>query len=169
MGNSQRNTLLSTNLTHPENWSSITLIGEDKEYYEQGDDIFINNVFPYSNAERYDKEKTNNDIKLVVRYKNMLFEAYTDFTFPKDGDPGTNNTDFVRKISLSTGAERLYGREDGYFFDSFGNEVDSLDYTLYNNGIPYGIDVDKVKWQIPPRIDQDKVQKSRSRFTISNY
>ena len=52
---------------------------------------------------------------------------------------------------------------------SFGNEVDTLDYTLYNNSIPYGIDVDKVKWQIPPRIDQDKVQKSRSRFKISNY
>ena len=38
----------------------------------------------------------------------MLFTAYTDFTFPKDGDPGTNGTDYVVKLAPSTRPDRIY-------------------------------------------------------------
>ena len=65
------------------------------EYYGYTD-------FNYGITNRYNLEKTNNDIVLTVNYKDILLTAKTNFTFTKDGEPGTNGTDFVCKIVPNT-------------------------------------------------------------------
>ena len=168
-------TLLKTSLQPKKN--PLIYVGQDKEFYNQGYNIYQNKTFPFSIAERYDKNKKNNDIRLVVKYKDLYFEAYSDFTFPKDGDPGTNGTDIIGKVILNTGAERLHGRKynnNGYFFDSFGNEEDKLNFVLYNNSVLIEDENIKPVWQLPPNIGDSKnttsinKQKTRSHFKISN-
>ena len=56
----------------------------------------------YTIRDRYDIKKTNNNIKLIVDYKGMNLVAETDFTFVKEGEPGTNGTEFVCKIVPNT-------------------------------------------------------------------
>ena len=56
----------------------------------------------YGIANRYSLEKTNNDIILTVNYKDILLTAKTNFTFTKEGEPGTNGTDFACKIVPNT-------------------------------------------------------------------
>lgn len=56
----------------------------------------------YTIRDRYDIKKSNNKIKLTVDYKDMNLVAETDFTFVKEGEPGTNGTEFVCKIVPNT-------------------------------------------------------------------
>ena len=56
----------------------------------------------YTIRDRYDIKKSNNNIKLTIDYKGMNLVAETDFTFVKEGEPGTNGTDFVCKIVPNT-------------------------------------------------------------------
>lgn len=46
----------------------------------------------------YNISYKRNNIKLSVKYKELVLTTSTDFTFIKQGDPGTNGTDFVFKI-----------------------------------------------------------------------
>ena len=91
--------------------------------------------FSYTIAPVYDSKLTNNYIRLDIKYKDMLFSAYTDFTFPKDGDPGTNGTDYVVKLSPSTSTDRVYisNKIPDVLFDDDGNTVDNLKFQVYNN------------------------------------
>jgi hypothetical protein len=56
----------------------------------------------YTIRDKYDIKKSNNKIKLTVDYKDMNLVAETDFTFVKEGEPGTNGTEFVCKIVPNT-------------------------------------------------------------------
>ena len=56
----------------------------------------------YSIRDKYDIKKNNNTIQLIVDYKGMNLVAETDFTFVKEGEPGTNGTEFVCKIVPNT-------------------------------------------------------------------
>ena len=56
----------------------------------------------YTIRDKYDIKKNNNKIKLTVNYKGMNLVAETDFTFVKEGEPGTNGTEFVCKIVPNT-------------------------------------------------------------------
>ena len=56
----------------------------------------------YTIRDKYDIKKSNNTIKLTVDYKGMNLVAETDFTFVKEGEPGTNGTEFVCKIVPNT-------------------------------------------------------------------
>ena len=67
-----------------------------------------NTLLPYTIAEQYDINKLeDNDIKVEVTYKNHKYYAHTNFTFVKDGEPGTNGTGVVCKIvpNLADGTE----------------------------------------------------------------
>ena len=74
----------------------------------------INNTVTYENLmsfsylieDKYSVNNVNNNIKLIVDYKGMNLATTTDFTFTKDGEPGTNGTDFICKIvpNIVTGA-----------------------------------------------------------------
>lgn len=52
----------------------------------------------YIIARKYNIKNVNNNIKLIVDYKEMSLVNQTDFTFTKEGEPGTNGTEFIAKI-----------------------------------------------------------------------
>ena len=56
----------------------------------------------YDIVNKYNIRNSNNDIKLSVDYKGMVLETTTNFTFTKDGEPGTNGTEFVIKLVPNT-------------------------------------------------------------------
>lgn len=57
----------------------------------------------YDLEQNYDINKiNNNNIELEVEYQELKLRAQTNFTFIKDGDPGTNGTDIVCKIVPNT-------------------------------------------------------------------
>lgn len=65
-------------------------------YYGKNNESMM--TFAYDIASSYNISKTRNNIQLVVRYKDMNLTASTNFTFTKDGEPGTNGTDFICRI-----------------------------------------------------------------------
>ena len=77
---------------------------EQYQWITQDDSMIIENKMEiyYTIRDRYDIKKTNNNIKLIVNYKGMNLVAETDFTFVKEGEPGTNGTEFVCKIVPNT-------------------------------------------------------------------
>lgn len=56
----------------------------------------------YNIAQKYNIKKQHNQIKLTVNYKGMTLTTETNFTFTKQGDPGTNGTEYVVKIVPNT-------------------------------------------------------------------
>lgn len=88
----------NTLLTLPEGY-------EDYVQYDYDNGVAIFNNFlsiVYGITNKYDVVKSNNDIKLEVVYKGNVLKAKTNFTFTKDGEPGTNGTEFVCKIVPNT-------------------------------------------------------------------
>lgn len=78
-------------------------------YNDQGEIIPDQNEIPkykvyhteelsYTIQNYYNINYTNNNIELQINYQNHIVKAYTNFTFIKDGDAGTNGTDYVCKI-----------------------------------------------------------------------
>lgn len=70
----------------------------------------INNTETYKNVlqlnyaigNKYILSNNKNTIKLVVNYQNIILTAETDFTFTKEGEPGTNGTDLYCRIVPNT-------------------------------------------------------------------
>ena len=56
----------------------------------------------YGIAQKYDIKKQRNQIKLTVDYKGMNLTAETEFTFTKQGEPGTNGTEYLVKLVPNT-------------------------------------------------------------------
>ena len=56
----------------------------------------------YGITQKYDIKKQRNQIKLTVDYKGMNLTAETDFTFAKQGEPGTNGTEYLVKLVPNT-------------------------------------------------------------------
>lgn len=52
----------------------------------------------YEIAKRYNSRKTDNTIKLAIEYNGFIFKAETSFAFIKEGDPGTNGTNYFCRI-----------------------------------------------------------------------
>lgn len=97
----------------------------------------------YSIAPTFDYKKTNNNIRLYVKYKDMIFDVYTDFTFPKSGDPGTNGTKYYAKIIpvqidqdnvTELSSERVYFTDGQAFYNDSGSPIDALKFVLFNGG-----------------------------------
>lgn len=104
-------------------------------------DIYENlSSFSYSIADTYDSKKTMNYMMLQIKLQDLVIRAYTDFTFAKQGDPGTNGTDMVAKlVPYNNDTQRIYlpfygndGTGDAPFGDN-GGRVDYLQFQLYNN------------------------------------
>lgn len=99
------NTMLTHNYDDP--------IAEDTNF---GTQTFQNLMsFNYGIRDYYDPYKLNNTIILKVNYKGESLVATTDFHFCKDGDPGTNGTEYtlllVPNVVLrnSTEEDKKYG------------------------------------------------------------
>lgn len=70
------------------------------ECYNEIDDVYVFNGYSlsYKIADRYSINSQRNNIELRVIYNDTGLISYTNFTMIKEGDPGTNGTDFVCKI-----------------------------------------------------------------------
>ena len=66
------------------------------EYYDNKTNLV------YGIAQKYDIKKQRNQIKLTVDYKGMNLTAETEFTFAKQGEPGTNGTEYLVKLVPNT-------------------------------------------------------------------
>lgn len=86
------NTLLTT--------KDQTKTSQDEEY-----NIFNQLTLKYGIAENYDIKKQHNQIKLIVQYKGMRLVAETAFSFVKQGQPGTNGTEYIVKLVPNTNAD----------------------------------------------------------------
>ena len=64
--------------------------------------------FAYTIDDRYDINADRNNIQLAVNYKGMNLITTTNFTFIKEGESGTNGTDYVCKIVPNTHDSVLY-------------------------------------------------------------
>lgn len=71
---------------------------------DQNDDYKIYNDYTlnYQIDNKYNVSKKNNNIRLQVTYKELSLTRDTDFTFAKEGDPGTNGTEFLCRIVPNT-------------------------------------------------------------------
>ena len=56
----------------------------------------------YGIVSRYNLDKYDNNIELEVKYKDILLTSKTNFSFTKEGEPGTNGTNIVCKIVPNT-------------------------------------------------------------------
>ena len=94
---------------------------------------------PFTIDDTYKENYYLNYIKLNIYYKDLVLSAYTNFTFAKDGDPGTNGTSYLAKIvPQGNTTDRIYGVRDYNqsnlgFFDDSGSSVDKLNNILYYN------------------------------------
>lgn len=116
---------------------------------EEQFDVYQNldeNIFTFTIDDIYDNKKDANYIKLEIYYKDLFFEVYTTFTFAKDGDPGTNGTQYIARIRSTS--DRIYYNKNnpdlGLFDDN--NKSVTLTPQLWHNGqlIPF----DNVEWEI---------------------
>ena len=71
---------------------------------DQNDNYKIYNDYTlnYQIDNKYNVSKKNNNIRLQVTYKELSLTRDTDFTFAKEGDPGTNGTEFLCRIVPNT-------------------------------------------------------------------
>ena len=74
--------------------------GTDAEQNYRYYDNKINLI--YGIAQKYDIRKQRNQIRLTVNYKGMNLTAETSFTFAKQGEPGTNGTEYIVKLVPNT-------------------------------------------------------------------
>ena len=72
---------------------------DETETYRYYDNV-VNLV--YDIAQRYSVSNSRNQIQLTVDYKGMSLTAETDFTFVKQGEPGTNGTEYIVKLVPNT-------------------------------------------------------------------
>lgn len=81
-----------TMLTIPTNqYGEPTIVDGKGAYYNIAE-------FNYGIANRFGIDKDDNNIQLVINYKDILLSAETNFSFIKEGDPGTNGTEYTCKI-----------------------------------------------------------------------
>ena len=83
-----KDTLLGVSLTHG---NGIKNEDGTKSYFN---DPELNILIAPNYNIRYDK----NEIQLILTYNDKVISAKTNFTFVKEGESGTNGTDFVCKI-----------------------------------------------------------------------
>ena len=94
------------------------IVDETGNYYKDVKSI------AYDIENYYNIDKTENDINLEVRYKNLILNTKTNFTFVKNGQPGTNGTDFVCLVEPNLMDEDTFNDNVVFFRD--GQE---LNYT----------------------------------------
>ena len=135
-------------------------------------------TFSYSIEDKYKLSSVNNTIKLVVKFKDIILQSYTDFTFPKNGDPGTNGTDLVAKLTPASSnseinsdriyAHRINNNNQGFYTDS-GSAIDRLKFFVYNNNRQVYDDSTGMFWSCPPKtVSKDKDKTDNNFISIGS-
>ena len=156
-------------MDYPNGATDISVIRADlplaADYWQVYENL---DSFQFAIDDRYDSKKNINYIWLNVKYKDMILDAYTDFSFPKDGDPGTNGTDLVAKITPSLSSDRLYisNKNTSLLFNDQGAKVQNLKFQLYNNSNK----LDNIlanNWTVPPKTkngDKEDIRTGRKSY-----
>ena len=87
----------------------------------------------YSINNKYYANKTNNDIKLKINYNGYTITAKTNLSFVKEGQNGTNGTDFVVKIVP---------------VDSSGKYINDYPYAITTTGNTYNFNFNHLRAQL---------------------
>ena len=160
--------LLLTTETNGKKYNDVGLNSADKALVAGLYNIYKNRqTFSYSIEDIFDKNKINNDIKLVVKYNDLILQAYTNFTFPKNGDPGTNGTDYIAVITTTPSSDRLYfsNHSTATMYNDSGANVDKLNFLLYNNNstvVNTGL-----FWSCPPKTTSGDKNKGVTYLNVS--
>lgn len=88
--------ITDTMLVDQEENGQAASIDENYRYYDNL------SILTYNIAQRYDVRKQRNQIKLTIDYKGISLTAETNFTFVKQGEPGTNGTEYIVKLIPNT-------------------------------------------------------------------
>lgn len=93
--------------------------------------IDTENNLPIGIKNTYDNNLSNNDIYLIMQYKDQTFITKTNFTFSKQGQNGTNGTKYQFKLKVKDNKEPIITYKNGQW------EPESLivEPELWNNGI----------------------------------
>ena len=150
----KNNTLLSTNYTPSRTGDNDQLISnavlplsaDSYNVYDITDSSLQS--FEFKIANKFSDQYINNDIVLYVAIDNEnIFTDITNFTFPKQGDSGTNGTDYFAILTTGTeeNSERLYVNnynnvfDDNDNFNETGNDSDNtinqIKLNFYNNSV----------------------------------
>ena len=127
---------------------------------------YIEEIFPLEIANDYDYQALNNQVTVIVSYKDQEYKQDTTLLFTKIGENGTNGTDIVAKISprLKTANNELLaivtGKGDAYYNDIASTPLISqtnlpLQFDLYQRNIKLALDK-KPKWSIAGASNQSK-------------
>lgn len=89
------------------------------------------NNLPIGIKNTYDNNLSNNDIYLIMQYKDQTFITKTNFTFSKQGQNGTNGTKYQFKLKVKDDKEPVIIYRNGQW------ESDNLiiEPQLWNNGV----------------------------------
>lgn len=93
--------------------------------------IDTENNLPIGIKNTYDNNLSNNDIYLIMQYKDQTFITKTNFTFSKQGQNGTNGTKYQFKLKVKDDKEPVIVYRNGQW------ESDNLiiEPQLWNNGV----------------------------------
>ena len=83
-------------------YNGITIEDSNNDYLTYEGSGIAYSTLVYDIKDRYNVSCKHNNIRLTVNYKGTALVTTTDFTFIKQGDPGTNGTDFVFKVEPNT-------------------------------------------------------------------
>ena len=130
----------------------------DKEGYE-GYKVYEGTSLEFSIKSEYDYTKTKNTIFLEVVKENQTYQARTNILFAKEGDNGTNGTDYQcqivgiqggQKISFNNGIPYYYyNKSDGdkfyYNQEAISNQ---LKLKVLKNAQEIEIDNSQITWSV---------------------
>lgn len=136
----------------PINSTMLELLHEDIATLEKdkGNEYYIirnpaGGKIAYTIAEKYDPSKVNNTIRLVVTNGATSYVETTTFLFTKEGDSGTNGTDYVLQIIPNVKADDkanpIYAAvnkiKENYIWNFSPAEAGQyLKLTIYKSGVP---------------------------------
>jgi len=83
--------------------------------------IYNSNVLNYNIANSYSSSKPNNNIQLRVKYQGVVLITETNFTFTKQGENGTNGTEYQIKIVPNTPNGVVYNDYPVVYYDDSNN------------------------------------------------
>ena len=93
-----------------------------------------NNLISYSIAETYDPSKTNNTIRLAVKAGDTVYTETTTFLFVREGDSGTNGTDYILRILPNVSEKNAGDPLVPILTNNIAEKSYSWNYTLKNAG-----------------------------------
>ena len=130
----------------------------NKEDYE-GYRIYKGTSLDFSIKSKYDYTKINNTILLEVVKENQTYKAKTNILFVKEGDNGTNGTDYVCQIvGIQDNKETSFSEGIPYYYYNKGNGNkfyykqkpinNQLKLKVFKNGENIEIDNSQITWSI---------------------